>query len=54
MKCLECEKYTVVVWHWIDCGSLNLSVCLYLSGMWHHCTYHYILTDLLLVMSHLL
>ena len=50
MKYLECDKDIVVVWHWIDCGSLNLSVFLYFAGMWHVLLYRF--TDLLLVMSH--
>ena len=52
MKCLECDKYTVVMWHWIDCGSLYRSVCSYFAGMWHYCTSHYILTAFLLFMFH--
>ena len=51
MKYLECDNYTVVFWHWNDCGS-NRSVCLYLAGMWHHCTSYYILADFVLLMSH--
>ena len=37
MKYLECDKYTVTLWHWIDCGSLNVSIFLYLAGMWRNC-----------------
>ena len=33
MKCLECDNYTVVWLHWIDCGFLNTSVFLYYAGM---------------------
>ena len=33
MRCFECYNYTIVLWYWIDCGSLNRYVCLYLAGM---------------------
>ena len=32
MICLKCANYTVVAWNWIDCSSLNISVCLYIVG----------------------
>ena len=34
------------MWHWIDCGFLDRYV-IDLAGMWHHCTSHYRLSDLL-------
>ena len=43
MKYLEYDNYTVVLWQCIDCSSLNRLVCLYLAGIWRHCTSHYIL-----------
>ena len=48
---MECEKYTVVLWNWIDYGSLNRYVCLYLAGMRRHCKAHNLLFDMLLFMS---
>ena len=30
MTYLECDNYTVILWHRIDCSSINRHVCLYL------------------------
>ena len=53
MNYLECYNYTVVVWDCIDCGSLNISVYLYLVGIWQ-LTVRVRLCPVLIYMSHLL
>ena len=49
MKCLECDKYTVVMWHWIDyaplidlsvyiwqeCGAIVRRTCTYMMYITH-------------------
>ena len=51
MKYLECDNYTVVLWNWIHYELIDIYVYIWHLGMWRNFTSHYILTDLLLLMS---